>query len=57
MFRHPFELKLEIVNFVIEGKYSYWLNTFKQYHKIIYIILFEYYNRVITILAYCYKVV
>ena len=23
MFRHPFELKLEIVNFVIEGKHSY----------------------------------
>ncbi len=22
-FRHPFELKLEIVNFVIEGKHSY----------------------------------
>ncbi len=32
MFRHPFELKLEIVKFVLEGKHSY--SQASQHYKI-----------------------
>lgn len=32
MFRHPFEFKLEIVKFVIEGKHSYYQAS--QHYKI-----------------------